>query len=176
MPPRTTDLLGLALSLLLLNAGCGFISKHLLWPCAYKIKSVAPSPSNRYTAVVFVSDCGATSPFITMVSLLEGRYARPSKTSGPVYVTKPGGAAPKKDPNWIEQPPGGTVVYCVKGGQEIEAVWINDSEVLVKGYVETSYQRGYVYCRRHRHNDLRIRYDTRFYCYPQMQKWQAVPK
>jgi hypothetical protein len=57
------------------NTGCGL--------CADTVKSEVPSPNGRYIATAFVRDCGATTGYVTMVSLRKTRtlfgYPKPTR-------------------------------------------------------------------------------------------------
>ena len=70
--------------------------------CGYEILREAPSPDNTRKAVVVVSNCGATTPFVTLVYLIRYDETFDSQTSD----------SKKND-----------FFFSVKGRNDIDIVW-----------------------------------------------------
>ena len=61
----------------------------LLFACSSSILSEAVSPDGRYIATVFERNCGATSPYLRIVSIYpEGIRLRPEDDGSWVFVSK----------------------------------------------------------------------------------------
>ena len=69
--------------------------------CGNELINETPSPNGKYTASVFERNCGATTPFIRVVSLrLSGAKFNPEETE-----------------NWV---------FIIHAQADIRALWIND--------------------------------------------------
>lgn len=55
--------------------------------CSNVIHAELPSPDNKYKAVIFQRDCGATSGFSTQISIVKADKALPND-SGNIFVIK----------------------------------------------------------------------------------------
>lgn len=55
--------------------------------CSNVIHAELPSPDNKYKAVIFQRDCGATSGFSTQISIVQADKALPND-SGNIFVIK----------------------------------------------------------------------------------------
>lgn len=64
-------------------------SSSLSFSCSTLVITEMPSPDGRYIATVFERNCGATSPYLRIVSIRpEGTRLRPDDDDSTVFVTK----------------------------------------------------------------------------------------
>ena len=87
--------LGSLLVLTVFSIGCGL--------CGDELVSTAESPGGRFTAIVSVRNCGATTSYVTWVSVARGGARRPG--SGQLVFTADSGRGAAE--SW---PSGGPVV------------------------------------------------------------------
>ena len=81
--------------------------------CGNEVLADVPAPDNRYRAVVFQRDCGATTGFSTQVSVIRGSHRLPNKTGNAFVADTDHGRAPEG--------PG--------GGPFVEARWISAAQL-----------------------------------------------
>lgn len=87
--------------ILLIVSAVVFLHNLLKGGCANEIYSEVESPGNKYKAVAFLRDCGATTGFSTQISILNLSDVL-KNSSGDVYITngRPENVAP--DMMWID--------------------------------------------------------------------------
>ncbi|MCX2803407.1 hypothetical protein [Microbulbifer thermotolerans] len=87
------------LFLALLLSGCGDL-------CSVDLLSESKSPDGKYIATVFERNCGATTPFVRVVSL---RHAG-------------SGFAPEEDDDWV---------FTIHGQSDINVSWVENTELII---------------------------------------------
>ena len=85
-------------------------------PCGNEVVETVPSPTQKWSAVVFVRDCGATTGFSTQLSILRARENLPNE-SGNVLVLGDGSG-------WVTT--GATL------DKTIRVVWRSDASLELK--------------------------------------------
>lgn len=84
--------------------------------CSSTVVDSAPSPDRQHDAVIFVSDCGATTSFVTQVALVPAGLSVGVRTPYVFAATTDHGAAP--------QGPG--------GGPVVKVAWTSPSAFTVR--------------------------------------------
>jgi len=82
------------------------ISEHDFSLCGNELLSESKSPGGKYIASVFERNCGATTPYVRVVSL---------RSAGKEFD-------PEDNENWI---------FSIRGQAEITAAWASDEEVSI---------------------------------------------